>query len=157
TIELSRLGELEQLGDDRRLGVEVHGEIRVRPVGADPKALQLLALDVDPMLGIGAALGAELLDRDLVLVELLLAILLLDLPFDRKPVTVPAGDIGRVLAEQRLRTHHHVLDRMVERMADMDIAVRVWRAVMKDELLASLPALANPLVKPLGFPAREDR
>src|SRR3546814_5657263 len=65
------------------------------PVAADAEALQLLALDVDPMLGVGAAFGAEFLDRNLVLVQLLLAILLLDLPLDGQAVAVPAGDIGR--------------------------------------------------------------
>jgi hypothetical protein len=43
------------------------------------------------MLGIGAAFGAEFLDRNLILVELLLAVLLLDLPLDRQAVAIPAG------------------------------------------------------------------
>src|SRR3954454_7154477 len=141
TIELAGLGELEQLRYDRRLGVEVHGELLLRPVGADPQPLHLLALHVDPMLRIGAALGAKLADRDLILVELFLAILLLDLPLDGKPVAIPAGHVGHILAEQGLSAHHHVLDRMVERVADVDVAVRVRGAVVEDELLASLARL----------------
>src|SRR4029453_17774174 len=102
-----------------------------------------LTLPVDPMLGISAALGPELLDRHLVLVELLLAILLLDLPLDRQAVAVPAGHIGRVLAEQSLGADHHVFEDMVERMADVHVAIGVGRAVVEDELLAPGPALAD--------------
>ena len=94
--------------------------------------------------GIGAALGAELLDRHLVLVELLLAILLLDLPLDRQAVAVPAGHVGRVLAEQGLGADDHVLERVVERMADVDVAVGVGRAVVEDELLAARARLRGP-------------
>jgi hypothetical protein len=103
-----------------------------------PEPLELLALDVDPVRRIGAALGAELLDRHLVLVELLLAVLLLDLPFDRQAVAVPAGHVGRVLAQQRLGADDHVLQHLVQRMADVDVAVGVGRAVVEDEFLAAL-------------------
>ena len=113
------------------------------PVAADAEAFQLLALGVDPMLRIGAAFGAEFLDRNLVLVELFLAILLLDLPLDGEAVAIPAGHIRRVLALQRLGTDDHVLQDMVERMADMHVAIRVRRSVVEDELVAALAALAN--------------
>lgn len=113
------------------------------PVAADAEALQLLALGVDPMLRISAAFGAEFLDRNLVLVQLFLAILLLDLPLDRQPVTVPAGDVGRVLALQRLGADDHVLQDMVERMADVHVAIRVRRTVVEDELVAALAAFAD--------------
>src|SRR5258708_2226939 len=46
---------------------------------------------------------------------------------------------------------------MVERMADVDVAVGVGRAVVEDELLAPRTCLADELVKPLGLPARRDR
>ena len=156
-VELACLGKLEQFGDDRRLGVEVHRQIGMRPVGADPQSLELFALDVHPVLGIGAALGSKLADRDLILVELLLSILLLHLPLDRKPVAVPARNIRGILAEQGLGAHDHVLDRMVERMADVDVAVGVGRTVVEDELLAPGAVLANLLVQSFGFPALKDR
>src|SRR3546814_16023857 len=113
------------------------------PVAADAEALELLALGVDPMLGIGAAFGAEFLDRNLVLVELFLAILLLDLPLDWQAVAVPAGDVRRVLALQRLGADDHVLQDMVERMADVHVAISVRRSVVEDELLEALAAFAN--------------
>src|SRR3546814_1730989 len=109
------------------------------PVAADAEALELLALGVDPMLGIGAAFGAEFLDRNLVLVELFLAILLLDLPLDWQAVAVPAGDVRRVLALQRLGAADHVLQDMVERMADVHVAIRVRRR--SEEHTSELPSL----------------
>ena len=60
------------------------------PVAENTEPLELLGLDIEPVGGEVAALLAELLDRNLVLVLALLAVLLLDLPFDGKAVTVPA-------------------------------------------------------------------
>ena len=129
-------GEFEQLAHDGRFGLIIHREVGMVPVAADAEAFQLFALGVDPMLRIGAAFGAEFLDRNLVLVELFLAILLLDLPLDRQAVAVPAGHIRRVHALQRLGADDHVLEDMVERMADVHVAIGVGRAVVEDELLA---------------------
>ena len=114
-----------------------HRQVRIVPVGADPEPLQLLALNVDPLLGVSVALGAEFLDRHLVLVELLLAVLLLDLLLDRQPVAVPAGHVGRVLAEHRPGADDDVLERLVDGVADVDVAVGVRRPVVEDELLAA--------------------
>ncbi len=155
-IDLAALGELHQLGDDRRLRLEIHRQVRIVPVAADAEPLQLLALGVDPMLGVSAALGPEFLDRHLVLVELLLAILLLDLPFDREAVAVPAGHIGRVLAQQSLGADDHVLQDVVQRMADVHVAIGVGRAVVKDELLAPFAARPNLLVQVAFQPAGEN-
>ena len=108
------------------------------------------------MLRIGAAFGAEFLGGNLVLVELLLAVLLFDLPFDWKAMAIPAGHIGRVLAQQVLRSADHVFEDMVERMADMHIAVGIGRAVMQDELFCTAARFAQAAVKPFGFPARQN-
>ena len=99
-IELAGLGEFQQLLDDLRLGLVLHGEIGIVPFALHAEPLELLGLNRDPFLGIGAAFGAELRLGHVVLVELLLAIFLLDLPFDRQAVAIPAGHVGRVLAEQ---------------------------------------------------------
>ena len=135
-IELAALRELEQLAHDGRFRVEFHGQIGVFPIAHDAQPLELVTLHADPFVGIGAALGAELRCRHLVLVQLLLAILLLDLPFDRKAVAVPAGHIGRILAEQALAADDDVLQHLVHRMAHMDVAIGVGRAVMQDEAFA---------------------
>ncbi len=45
------------------------------------------------------------------------------------------------------------LSDVVERMADVDVAVGVGRAVVEDELLAAGAAVADLLVEPLGLPS----
>ena len=58
-------------------------------------------------------------------------ILLLDLPFDRQAMAVPARHVIRIEAEHLLASRHHVFEDLVERMPDMDVAVGVggpsWR------------------------------
>ncbi len=133
-IELAGRGELHHLAGDLRLGRESHGRVGVVPVAVDAEALELLALHVDPVLGEGAAFLAELDHRpDVVLVLALGAVLLLDLPFDRQAVAVPARHIVGIVAEHLLRARDDVLQDLVERVADMDVAVGVGRAVMQDE------------------------
>src|SRR3546814_7368554 len=66
-IELVAFGEFHQLAHDGRFGVEIHRQIRVVPIAADAEALQLLALGIHPLLGIGPAFGTKFLDRNLVL------------------------------------------------------------------------------------------
>ena len=74
-IELVGHGETHDLARDLRLRREGHGRVGVLPVALDAEALELLALHVDPMLGEGAALAAELDDRHRVLVLALGAVL----------------------------------------------------------------------------------
>jgi hypothetical protein len=71
-------------------------------------------------------------------------------------VTIPTGDIGRVFAEQALRADDHVFEDMVERMADVHIAVSIGRAIMEDELLTPAPLIAQPLIQPNLLPTREN-
>ncbi len=152
-IEIARFGKFHQLGHDGRLAVELHGQIGIVPVRHDAQPLQLFALHIDPVLRIGAAFGAEFLRRDRFLVQLLLAVLFLDLPLDRQAVAVPARNIGRVFAQQVLRAADHVLQRVVQRMADMHVAIGVGRTIVEDELLAVGARLAQLLIQPVRFPA----
>jgi len=61
--------------------------------------------------GVFAAALAEFALGDLVLAAALAPELLLDLPFDRQAVAVPAWDIVDVIAEQEARTSFSVLFR----------------------------------------------
>ena len=74
-------------------------------------------------------------DWHLVLVLALLAILLFDLPFDRQAVAVPSGHVIGILAKHGLRTVDHILQDLVERMSDMQLAVGIGRAVMQHKQL----------------------
>ena len=89
------------------------------------------------MLGVGSAFGAEVEDRDHVLVLVLPAVVFLDLPLDRQAVTVPAGDVVGVVARHLAGAVDHVLVDLVERGAEVDVAVGIGRAVVKDEQRAA--------------------
>ena len=132
-VEASVHQELAELADDLGLGRGAHGGVGVVPVADHPEALELASLHVDPVLGEGPAVGAEAAHRRGVLVLALLAVRLLDLPFDRQAVAVPARHVDGVLAQHLLRAHHDVLEDLVERGAEMEMAVGVGRPVVEDE------------------------
>ncbi len=130
-IQLARVLELVEFRDDGRLGREVHGGVAVGEVAGDAQTQELVALQVDVLAGVFAAGGAELFLRDLVLAAPLGAELLLDLPLDRQAVAIPAGDVVDVIAQQEARTDHEVLQRLVQGVADVDVAIGVGRAVVQ--------------------------
>ena len=55
-----------------------------------------------------------------------------------KPWQSQPWDIGRGFAQHALAADHNVLQDLVQRMADMDVAVGIRRPVMQDELLPPL-------------------
>ena len=145
--------QLHELARDHRLGVVVHGEVRVVPLAGDAKAAELVALDADPVFGEAAAFLPELDDVHGVLVQPPLAVLLFDLPFDRQAVAVPAGDIARVAAHHLLAADDEVLEHLVQRVADMQMPVRVRRPVVQDERRAPGRGAAQAVVDAKAFPA----
>ena len=160
-IERAVGGELHQLARDLRFGGIVHGGVGVIPVADDAEPLEFLALHVEPVRRIGAALLAERHHRRGVAeVGLLLAlgavVLFLDLPFDRQAVAVPARHVVGIEAEHLLALGHDVLEDLVERVADMDVAVGVGRAVMQHEFGAAAGRLAQLLVEGDLVPVAEN-
>ena len=153
-IELAAFGEFQQLRNNGRLGMKIHRQIGIVPIGIDAQPLQLFALRIDPILRIGPAFGAKFNSGHFVFVQLLLAILLFNLPLNRQAVAIPTGHIRRVFAKQSLRADDHVLENMVQRMADMHVAVRIRRAIMQDELLAPTAAVAQLRIEICRLPAR---
>ena len=145
-----------ELRNNGRLAAIVHGGVAVLPVGQDAQALEAVALDVDPLAGIGAALLAELGLGDLVLAAALAAQLLLDLPLDGQAVAVPAGHEVYVVAHGEARADDEVLQGLLQGVADMDGAIGVGRAVMQHEQRRAgrLPRLAGGVIEadlvPLG-------
>ena len=133
----------------------IHRQIRVGPIARDAEALELLTLDIHPAFGKLAAFLAEIDDIHIVLIEPLGAVLLLDLPLDRQAVAIPAGHIARVMAHHLMRAHDHIFDRLVQRVADMQVAVGIGGAVMQREGRAASGFRAQLVVDPEAFPAGE--
>ncbi len=145
--------EFADFDGDRGLRGEIHRRIPVRPVAVDAEAAEFARLHRHEMRGMGAAFGAEIDQRDVVLVAPGFAVLLLDLPFDRQAVAIPAGDVMRVVARHLAASVDHILEDLVQRMADMDVAVRVRRAVMQNEFFPPLPCFAQPVPQPQCAPS----
>ena len=157
-IELAGGDELVELRDDGRLARIVHGGVAVFPVADHPQAFETGHLDLDPVAGVLAAARAELGAGDLVLAPARSPQLLLDLPFDRQAVAVPAGPIVDVVAEREARADHEVLQRLLQGMADVDRAIGVGRAVVQHEQRRAgrLPGGAHGVVEIDPRPALQD-
>ena len=108
----------------------VHGFIGMLPVAEDAEAAEAAHLTVDEVLCKGLTGIAELRDRHGLVVEL---VLLDDGGFNGHAVVVPAGNIGRVIAAHRMGADDEVLERLIECVAHVDIAVGERRAVVQDE------------------------
>ena len=144
--------ELHEFLGDHAFGVEIHRQIGIVPLAGDAQTFELVALDVDPALGELAAFLTEVDNVHVILVLALLAVLFLDLPFDGQTVAVPAGNIACIVAHHLVRAHDHVLDGLVQRVADMQVAVRIGGAIMQDEGLAVASCLAQAIIDADLFP-----
>ena len=154
-------GEFHEFARDLGFGEIIHRRVGVIPVADDAEPLEFLALHVEPFRGVGAALLAERHHRGgIAKIRLLLAlgavVLLLDLPFDRQAVAVPARHVVGIEAEHLLALGHHVLEDLVQRVPDMDVAIGVGRAVMQHEFGPAAGLLAQPVVEADLVPALED-
>ena len=139
-----------------RFGRIGHGRIGVVPITDHPEPLEVALLHLDPMSRELSAFLTELVDRYAVLRLIGGSVLLLDDPFDRQAVAVPAGNEGGVLAEHLLRAVDYVLEDLVERSPQMELAIGIGRAVVQDEFLAAERGLAQPAVEIHLFPTGQD-
>ena len=160
-IEKAVADEFEDFASDLRLGRIAHRRIGMIPVADDAETLEFLPLYAEPMLGIGATFPAEgddgLRIREVRLRLALGAVeFLLDLPFDREPVTVPAGNVVGFPPRHLVRAHDDVLQRLVERRADVNIAVGVRGPVVEHEFRPALASFAQRSVEIFPRPAGQN-
>ena len=130
----------------------VHGLVGVLPVAHDAHALEAGHLAVDVFLRIVMARAAEVGDAHGLVVELLL---LDDGTLDGHAVVVPAGDVGRVVAAHGVGADDEVLERLVERVAHMDVAVGERRAVVQAEARLAVVLFEHFVVQVHVVPALE--
>ena len=135
-VELAGSGDFQQLTSDTGFGFEIHGLVGLVEIALDAQALELLGLHIDPVLRPVAAFLTELDHRRRIFqIGLLLAlgavVLFLDLPFDRQAVAIPARNVVGIKATHLERAGDHIFEDLVERVADMDVAIGIGRAVMQ--------------------------
>ena len=119
--------------DFERLGLVLRGhrQVRIGPLAEDPQSLELFALDLRVFLGVCEAKLADLNRRHL---PRLRAKIRRDLVLDRQAVTVPAGHVRRLESLHALEAQEDILERLVDHMPDVDVAVGERRAVVQDPL-----------------------
>ena len=137
----------------------VEREVGLLPIAEHAEAFELRPLQIDIFAGVGVAggtdggrIGVGLAGR---------AQLLGNLRFDGEAMAIPTGHIGRVHPLERAEFDDDVLEDLVQRGADMDIAVGKRRAVVQDELRSPGAGLADAPVEvgrlPEGEPLRFTR
>ena len=107
-----------------------HRQIGVIPVTHHAKADEVSPLAIDLLGGEFTAGRAECAWIDLGVGA---ARRFFDLVLDRQAVAIPAGDVGRIEAIERTRLDDDVLQHLVDRVANVDRAIRVRRPVGQDE------------------------
>src|SRR5438128_5951964 len=152
-VHPATLYELADLAQDRGLVIVGHGQVRIVPVAQHAQALELLPLDLEVLLGV---LAAEPADLDLAERLLLAAQFLQDLMLDRQPVAVPARHERHLVAFHSLGLDDDVLEDLVQRVADVDAAVGIRRAVVQHEEGPAAPGLLDPLIEAFALPAGQD-
>ena len=158
---VNRLGATEQIAvvmdrakgaNNVRLGVEIHGLVRLVPIAEHAQSHEVGLLAFDLAFGVFAAQLAEFVWLDVFAVQFF------DLVLNRQAVAIPAWHVGRIEAGQRLRFDNDVLEDLVDRMANVDVAVGVGWAIVQDELWPAGCLGANLLIQlallPLGKHAR---
>ncbi len=151
--QVAVVDDLRQRADLVGFEVEVQRLVRVVPIADHAQALEVAALQVDLLARVLAALLPEF---DRVQLHADLAELLLDGDLDRQAVAIPARDVRCVEARQVLGLDDDVLEDLVDRMAQVDLAIGVRRAVMQHEGRAAGGMRAQLGVQALVLPARQD-
>jgi hypothetical protein len=155
-VELVRPRELHEFGGDRRLRGLAHRGVRVLEVADDAEPLEFLGLDAHPVEREIPAFAAELVDRYGVLVLALGPVFLLDLPFDRQAVAVPARHVIGVEPKHAAGADDDILEDLVQPRADVDVAVGIGWPVVQDVLVAAARAFPLAAKKVHAFPTRQD-
>ena len=128
----------------------VERQIWIIPVAEDAETFELLALDINIFAGVGFAgfadgggVGAGVAS---------LAHFLGNLEFDGQAVAIPARHIGRAETPEGFVFDDDVLENLVQRGADVDIAVGEWRAVVQDKFFRAGARRLDFWVKPGRLP-----
>ena len=122
------LHEPAQFAGRGRLVLRLHGHVRVVPDAEHAETLELAALGVQPLGGVGAA---DLADGQGVEFLVLLLQLLLDLVLDGQAVAVPTGHVLGLLPLHVAGFDHDVLEDLVQGGTHVDVPVGIGRTVVQ--------------------------
>ena len=100
------------------------------PIAGNAKTFEILPLHVQTFQGILTAFPAQIQRIQFVPVQ---AQNFDGRMLNRQAVRIPTGNIGRIVTLKRLILDNDILQNLVERRADMDVAIGVRRPVMQNE------------------------
>ncbi len=129
-----------------------HGLVGLVPAAKAADALELRGLQVHVLLRISATCCEHLSDGQF---QPFAAKFLFHLDLDGQSVAVEAGDVGSIKAGHGLRFDDEVLEAFVKRVAQVDGAVGVGRAVVQNVGGAASACLAQLFVETQRGPAGE--
>ena len=133
--------------------LEAHGFIGVVPLAQYAQAFEIDHLLRDLLGGKCAALGLHLIAAQVAAMQFF------DRVFNRQTVTIPARHVVRIHALELARLDDHVLEHLVDGVADVDLAIGVGRTVVQNEPFLAFAGFAQlfvelavvPLLDPPGF------
>ena len=124
----------------------VHGAVGPLPVAQYAQAFEVLTLLVNLLGGKCTALGLHVVPSQVAAMQFF------DGVFNWQAVAVPARDVLRIKTAQLLALDNHVLENFVQRVANMQFAVGVGRAVVQDKKRGTLAGIAQALVEAILVP-----
>ena len=141
-VDKTALDDAFEGADLARLIGKVHGAVGALPVAQHAQAFEIFALLVDLCRGKGAALGLHVVAAEFAAVQLF------DRVFNRQAMAVPPRDVLGVKACELLGLDDHVLEHFVQRMADVQLAVGIGRAIVQHKQRRAVAGCAQTFVQP---------
>ena len=126
-VDIATLSHLTENLDLSGLIIVRQREVRAIPVADDTKTLKLRTLGINMIVRKLLALGAELCGRNLITIH---TVGFNRLPLDRQTMGIPARDIRCLISHHIARAHDKIFEDFIERMAHMQVAVCIRRAVV---------------------------
>src|ERR1035437_9097051 len=128
----------------------VQREVGIFPIAENAETFELRALEINELARVSVTSFA---DRGGVGAGVAgLAHFLRDFEFNRQAVAIPAGNVRRAETTERFVFDDDVLENLVQRRADVDIAVGEGRAVVQDEFFFARARRLDFFVKLRAFP-----
>ena len=146
---MAGVDDLAKGANDVRLELEIHGQVGVIPIAKHAEAFEVFALTIHLCLRV---FSAGLTESRGIHLPAGLADLFLHVQFDGQTVAIPARHIGRIKTAEGLGLDDDVFEHLVDRMADVDVAVGVGRTVVQDEFVAPGTGLAQLLIQAAFLP-----
>ncbi|CCJ96703.1 alpha-L-glutamate ligases, RimK family [Cronobacter malonaticus 507] len=151
-VQVAVADDFTERADDVGFGFEIHGQVRVRPVAEHAQTDKVFTLAVNLGRRVFTAFGAEF-GRGEFLTRL--AKLLLHFQFDRQTVAVPARHVRRVITGKPFGLHDNVFQNLVNRVTNMNAAIRIRRAVMQNEGFFAFFGCTDDAVEVIIGPTRQ--